>query len=371
VLGLQASISQDISEQIARMIGGYSGARAQPPPIFSQKEYEAYELYLKGRFFLSKRTPEGFTQAAQYFREAIAKAPENPRPYAALADAYVLMSAYDLVPPGQVIPEARAAAQHALELDDRLAEAHTTLALIAQNYHWDWETAEREFRKAIELDPNYATAHHWYAEHLALENRFEEAFGEIERARQLDPMSLIINTDYGAMLYFSRTYDRAIEQFRTVMEMEPNFPRARILALVYVQRGKFAEAIAQVESWRRTTGDEWSWASSAYVYGRSGSPAKAKKAVAVLKRRHGKVNPIAMCVAEIGLNHKDEALAWLEKAYAMHAGPLTALKVDPVYDPLRGDPRFAKLLERIGLATQPGVSQGIVSEKISPSFTKP
>src|SRR5208283_1037509 len=161
----------------------------------------------------------------------------------------------------------------------RLPEAHTARAVIAQTYDWDWPTAEKEYRRAIQLNPNYATGHHWYAECLALQGRFDEAFPQIESARQLDPLSLIIATDYGAILYFSRQYDRAIEQFRGVLEMEPNFPRAQMLIAAYVQKGMFAEALAEAEAWRRRDHLPWSWVMAAYVSGRSGDQAKAKLAL--------------------------------------------------------------------------------------------
>ena len=179
------------------------------------------------------------------------KDPAYARGYAGLAEAYALMGGYGGLPPTESIPKARAAAQRALELDERLPGSSSALAVIAQNYDWDWATAEKEYRRAIQLNPNYATAHHWYAECLALQGRFDEAFPEIENARQLDPLSLIIATDYGAIFYFSRQYDRAIEQFRAVLEMEPDFPRAHMLVWAYVQKGLFADALADAEAYQR------------------------------------------------------------------------------------------------------------------------
>ena len=201
------------------------------------------------------------------------------------------------------------------------------------------------------MDPNYATAHHWYAEYLAYQGRFDEAFAEIGRARQLDPLSLIIATDNAAILYFSRQYDRAIEQFRAVLDMEPNFPRAHLLVFAYVQKGLFADALADIEKWRRTEDSARIWMMQAYVYGRSGQQVEARRAVEKLRQfnRTRQINPADIIVPYVGLDDKDQAFAWLQKAYLEHSPALTALKVDPIYDPLRSDPRFQELLRRVGL----------------------
>jgi tetratricopeptide (TPR) repeat protein len=240
-----------------------------------------------------------------------------------------------------------------LELDEGLAEAHTSLALITENYDWDWQTAEKEYRRAIQLDPNYATAHQWYAEYLAFQGRFDEAFAESERARQLDPLSLIIAADKGAILYFSRQYDRAIEQLRAVLDMEPNLQRAHIVLFAYVEKGQFADALAEIKNWRRGDDTPWTWAAEAYVYGRWGQQAQARRALEKLEQmnRHRHLDPVPMlALAYAGMNNKDEAFAWLQKAYSEHSNALTTLMVDPVYDPLRSDPRFQELLRRVGLA---------------------
>lgn len=352
LLVLQGEIAQKVAGEIQLAFADHhSPAASARSASLSPESYEAYDLYLKGRYFWNKRTPQGFQQAIAFFQQAVAKEPNYARAYAGLADAYALMSSYTLAPQSDLVPKARVAALQAREIDPTLAEAHTSLALIAQSYDWDWKTAEQEYRRAIELDPNYATAHHWYAESLALQGRFDEAFREIERARQLDPLSLIIATDNGAILYFSRQYDRAIQQLRTVLDMEPDFPRAHIVEFVYVQKALFAYALADVNKWQRVEGDPWNWAILAYIYGRSGQPVQARQALQKLEdlNRHRRIDPTALAVAHTGMGNKDEALAWLQKAYLEHSGPLTALKVDPIYDPLRSDPRFQDLLRRVGL----------------------
>jgi tetratricopeptide (TPR) repeat protein len=325
-----------------------------PSAANAPKSYAAYDLYLQGRYFWNKRTAQGLQQAVEYFQQAIAKDPDYARAYAGLADSYALMSAYTVSPPSEIIPKARAAALKALELDEKLAEAHASLALIAQNYDWDWQSAEKEYRRAIELDPNYATGHHWYAEHLALRGRFDEAFAEIDRARRLDPLSLIIQVDNGVILFFSRQYDRSIEQFRAVLEVEPNFTRARIMDYAYAQEGRFAEALADIEAWRRVDnnyGNYWIWSEEGYVCGRAGRTVEARRALEKLQlmnRRHP-IDPFAFVSPYMALGDKEQAFAWLEKSVANHSAGLTALKVDPIYDPLHGDSRFQSALQHLGL----------------------
>jgi TolB-like protein/DNA-binding winged helix-turn-helix (wHTH) protein/Tfp pilus assembly protein PilF len=350
LLAIQGEIAQEIANEIEARIG--SNDRIKSRPSLSPSESAAYELYLKGRFFSNKRTVQGLRQATEYFQQAVAKDPKYAPAYAGLAESYALMGAYSGSPQIEFIAKARAAVKRALELDEGLPEAHTALAVIAQNYDWDWATAEKEYRRAIELNPNYATGHHWYAECLALQGRFGESFPEIESARQLDPLSLIIAADYGAILYFSRQYDRAIEQFRSVLDMEPNFPRAHMLVWAYTQKGLFADALADAEAWRQTDGSpNWSWVMIAYVSGRSGDQTKAKLALEQLKRleTHGTLDPLSFAVAYVGIGDNDKALGWLEKAAAERSSSLTALKVDPTYDPLRNDPRFQELVRRVGL----------------------
>jgi TolB-like protein/DNA-binding winged helix-turn-helix (wHTH) protein/Tfp pilus assembly protein PilF len=353
LLAIQGEIAQQIANEIQFKIGGNERRNSASRAVPSPSESRAHELYLKGRFFCNKRTAQGLRQAIEYFQAAVAKDPAYAPAYAGLAESNALMGGYSGEPPIEFIPKARAAVRRALELDDQLPEAHSALAVIAQNYDWDWSTAEKEYRRAIQLNPNYATGHHWYAECLALQGRFGEAFPEIENARELDPLSLIIATDYGALLYFSRQYDRAIEQFRGVLDMEPNFPRAHMLVWAYAQKGLFADALADAQA-RRTRDDSqpWSWAMIAYASGRSGDQAGAKLALERLEqlKQQRTLDSLSFAVAYIGMGDNDKALQWLKKAYRERSSSLTALKVDPIYDPLRNDPRFRELMQGVGLA---------------------
>jgi TolB-like protein/DNA-binding winged helix-turn-helix (wHTH) protein/Flp pilus assembly protein TadD len=354
LLALQGEIAQEIAQEIPVILGkNHAPIGTAPQPALAPNAYEAYDLYLKGQYFWNKRTVEGFQRAIDYFQQALVKDPSYARAYAGLADSYVLISGYSGVPQAEFMPKARAAALRALELDDNLPEAHAALALIVQNYDWDWQTAGKEFRRAIQLNPNYATAHHWYAEHLAFLGRFDEALHEGERASQLDPLSLIIAADQGVILYYSRQYDRAIEQFRAVLDMDPGFSRAGMMTQAYVEKGLFKDALAFMESRRRLAEDgPWTWGTLAYVYGRAGQPVQARRALVKLEElnRHQQLDPGPLLAAYIGMGDKEQSFAWLEKAYSQHSNVLTALKVEPCYDFLRSDPRFQELMRRVGLA---------------------
>jgi TolB-like protein/DNA-binding winged helix-turn-helix (wHTH) protein/Tfp pilus assembly protein PilF len=350
-LALQSEIAQQIAGEIQLALGRDTFALVAEPPRQSFTSYEAYDLYLRGRYFWNKRTAAGFQQAIDYFQQAIAKDPGYARAYAGLADCYVLLAAFSGVPPAEPVQKARAAATKALQLDEGLAEAHTSLALITENYDWDWPAAEKEYRRAIELNPNYATAYQWYAEYLTWLGRFDEASRASERARELDPLSLIIAADDGMIFYYSRQYGRAETKLNAVLEMDPTFNRAHQVREVYVEEGRFAEALGDIEKCRTLFGMSVYWSSLAYTLGRSGHAAEAKHALDELERsnRQQPVNPAAMAWAYAGMGDKEQTLQWLNKAYAQRSNTMTALKVEPAYDFLRSDPRFQDLIHRVGL----------------------
>jgi TolB-like protein/DNA-binding winged helix-turn-helix (wHTH) protein/Tfp pilus assembly protein PilF len=359
LLAVQQEITQEIANEIELTLGdkrgGNSGSHAIAKPPAS---YEAYDLYLKGRFFWNKRTEAGFHQAADYFQQAIDRDPNYARAYAGLADTFALLSTYNAGPSSYFMPKARAAALKALQIDDGQAEAHASLALIAEQYDYDWHTAEREFRRAIQLDPAYATGHQWYAECLSFEGHFDEALAESRLALQLDPLSLIIATDHATILYYSGQYDRAIEQFHAAREMEPDFPRMAQIIYPYVAAGKFADALAEVEPLRseRQLDTRSFYAVEAYVYGRWGRHAEAQDAFAKFENEV-KRHPLSesdfwmLLDAYMGMGRKDDVIATLEKLSAEHTNVLVALKVDPFYEPLRGQARFQELLRRANLAS--------------------
>jgi TolB-like protein/DNA-binding winged helix-turn-helix (wHTH) protein/tetratricopeptide (TPR) repeat protein len=351
LLMVQSEIATEISGEIRTALGDHKPIAPIVQPALSPQGYEAYNLYLKGLYFWNKRTGEGFQEAISYFQQATAKDPSYARAYAGLADVYALMGGYSGALTAQSMSQARAAALRALQLDDNLPEAHAALALIVQNHDYDWQTAEKEFKRAIELNPNYATGHQWFAEHLAWRGRFEEALRESERARQLDPLSLIIASDNAAILLYARQYDRAIAQFNAVREMDPNFPRGLLIYAAYLHKGMFAEAQTVVEN-KFAANSPWQLANLAYIYGRTGKRAPAERELRELLdiNRRQPVDPMVIVLAYIGMGNNDQAIAWLEKGYAAHSNGLTAIKVDPLYDPLRGDPRFQDLLRRVGLA---------------------
>jgi TolB-like protein/DNA-binding winged helix-turn-helix (wHTH) protein/Tfp pilus assembly protein PilF len=353
VLALQSEIARQIAAEIHLTLGDTHATLATEAPARTPASNEAYDLYLRGLYFWNKRDTDSLIRAMNYFEQAVAKDPNFARAYAALADTQVLYGGYAGTPPKDLLTKAHANAARAVELDPNLAEAHASLAVVAQDGDWDWATAEKEYKRAIHLNPNYATAHHWYGEYLGLMGRFDEAFAELERARTLDPLSLIITADKGVTLYYARDYDGAIRQFRAVMDMEPDFPRTAPLPYSYLKKGMAAEARAFVEH-RRERGDNgpWYWSSAAYVYGQSGEMDRARADLASLEEMSAKqpVDPITLVPAYVGVGDTDHALSALERARAQHSISLTSVRVEPIYDSLRSDPRFAQLLHEMHLA---------------------
>jgi TolB-like protein/DNA-binding winged helix-turn-helix (wHTH) protein/Tfp pilus assembly protein PilF len=352
ILTVQADIAQAIAGEIRITLNAPNANGTLHPAQLSSQSYEAYDLYLRGLYFWNKRSPEGFKKAIGYFEDAVKKDPTSARAYAALANSYVLMSGYRGFVSRELMTKARDAARRAVELDETLAEAHTSMALVAQDCDWDWTTAEKEYRRAIELDPSYATAHHWYAEFLALMGRFEEAQAEIGTARRLDPQSLIIVSDNGVILYYSRKYELSMQEYRTVLEMDPNFPRAVGLMNIYVEKGMRTELLTTLGKLEQENVDSaWHWEQLAYFNARAGRVEEARRALRRIEEldKAQPVDPLVFAMVHIGLNEKEQALENLEKAYAQHSMSLTGAKVDPVYDSLRNEPRFKNLLQRMHL----------------------
>jgi eukaryotic-like serine/threonine-protein kinase len=316
---------------------------------------DAYHCYLKGRYYWNKRTPEDLKRGIEFFNQAIEKDPHYTLAYAGLADSYYVLAstAFAALAPGEAFPKAKAAALKALELDDSLAEAHTSLATILVN-EWDWGGAAKEFNRSIELNPGYATARHWYALYLTALGRLDEAIREGQRAQELDPLSVIINRDLGLIYYYARKPDRAIEQYCKSLELDPNFALThQALGRAYLLKGMREDALAALRLAAALSSDSVAMcAALAHALAETGSVVEARKILADLieRSRRSYVSPTNIAVVYAGLGENDQAMEWLEKALAEHNAGLMMLKVHPVFDPLRSDPRYQDLLRRIGLA---------------------
>jgi TolB-like protein/DNA-binding winged helix-turn-helix (wHTH) protein len=314
---------------------------------------DAYLDYLRGRDLWNQRTADGFEKALRYFQAAIDKDPNYGAAYAGLADTYLLQGGFFFRSQNETIPKARAAAQKALQIED-LAEAHATLGLIAENYDWDWPGAEREFRLAIALNPNYSTAHHWYGEaFLALTGRFDEAFVQMKQAAELDPLSPIISTDVGVTFYLARRYDQAIPQLARTLELYPDYEEAEIwLARSYEQKKQCSEAISVLDQNKPFPDTLLQSAERARIYAECGRQTESLKILADIQRQASTrfLDPAIPGGIFIGLGRRNEALTQLERSVAVHSTSLTSLKVLPMYDPLRSDQRFAALLRTVHLS---------------------
>ena len=349
---VQEEITKEISEKLRLKLTGEEKQRLAKRYTEST---EAYEYYVKGRYYWNRRTPEALRKGIEYFERAIEKDPRYALAYAGLADSYSLLPEYADVPPKEAQQKAKAAAEKALAIDDSLAEAHSSLAFVHVYGNWDWEDADREFRRAIQLNPGYATAHQWYAvAYLSSVGRLDEALAEVRRAREADPLSLISYVATGWVLYAARRYDEAIEQYRKAIEMDPNFFAAqREIGMVYVQKGQYQQAIAEFQkALKLSPGDTFALGQLGQAYALAGQKSEATRILNTLKERsrQGYVRAYDLAAVATGLGDKDQALAWLEKAYQDRAEWLTWAKVEPWMDPLRSDPRFQDLLRRMRLA---------------------
>jgi DNA-binding winged helix-turn-helix (wHTH) protein/tetratricopeptide (TPR) repeat protein len=346
------AFEDDVSTEVARALhlrltADQAERLARPDTENSQ----AYRLYLQGRYFWTKRAPENLLRAIDCFERAIAEDPRFALAHAGLADAYILLST---APPREVMPKAKAAAERALALDDTLAAAHASLAFVRENYDWDFAGAEAGYRRALALNPNYPTARQWFAEHLAARGRHEEGIEEINRARALDPLSLSIANSVARQFYLARRFDSAAEQCRHVLELDPSFlPALYRLGGILVQMGLFDEAVAQFRRALELSGGATVMlAELGYAYAAAGRREEADEVIARLQEASddAHADPGHLTTIYAWLGRKDESFRWLEQCFDARSPLLIYLKVEPIFDPLRDDPRFHELLTRVGHA---------------------
>jgi TolB-like protein/DNA-binding winged helix-turn-helix (wHTH) protein/Tfp pilus assembly protein PilF len=352
VLALQSQVASAIVNEIRINLTPEEQQRLASTRSVSA---ESYEAYLKGRYYWNKRSQEGLTKAIEYFQLATEKDPHYALAFAGLADCYSIIGSaiVGTVPSQDVAPKAKAAALKALELDDTLAEAQTSLATVRFNYDWDWLGASQGFQRSIELNPSYATAYQRYSLYLMAMGRTKESLAQMTRPRELDPLSISMNFSLGWRLYMARKYDQAIEQLQNTLEMDPNFALPRmVLGQAYEQKHAYPQALAELQKAVSISHDSPQMLGAlGHAYGASGNRSEAEKVLAQLmeqsKRQY--VSPFYVAIVYVGLPENDKALDWLEKAYQDRSNAIVFGKVDPQLDPLRSTPRFQALLHRLAL----------------------
>ena len=347
------AVESDIAKTIAETLRAkLTGSEEQMMSMKPTENTQAYELYLKGRFFWNKRTGADLRKAIEYFNQAIAKDPNYALAYAGLADSYLLLSAFGAASPSDSLPQAKVAAKRALEIDDTSAEAHTSLGQILLFYDFDFAGSTREFKRAITLNPNYATAHHWYGSGPpTCLGEFDRGIAELKRAQQLDPLSLIINADLGGAFVAARRYDEAITQLRKTIEMDPRFYFAHWnLGEALELKGQLPEAIAEYKKAAELDEDPFVLALVGQADAKLGQRDEAIKILSQLERLATKryVANYSFALMHMALGEKAKAIDWLERAYRDRSGPeIVGIKVDPMLDPLHGDPRFEALVQKV------------------------
>jgi TolB-like protein/Flp pilus assembly protein TadD len=351
VLALQDEVARDIATEIRVRLTPEVQSRLSNSRVVDP---EVYEDYLRGRYYWNRRTPEDVYRGIDYFQRAIAKDSNYALGYAGLADSYIVLAGYRIVSPKKVLPLAKAAALKALETDESLAEARTPLADFRAGYDFDFAGAEKEFKRAIETNPSYATAHSWYGEDvLAPLGRFPEALSELRQAEALDPLSRAINAIHGYVLYLARDNGAAITQLRKTLELDENFPQVHMyLGRVYVQNKMLAEALAEFKKADDLSrGEAFYRAWLSYGYAVSGQTSQARKILDELEKlsKQGYVSPYDIAAVWMGLGEREQTLKWLEAAYEDRAAYIEAINVEPIFEGLRSEPRFQDLVRRMNL----------------------
>jgi TolB-like protein/lipopolysaccharide biosynthesis regulator YciM len=349
IFAVESDITKTIAETLqTKLTGSEKTAIAKRPTANTR----AYEFYLRGRFFWNKRTGNGFKTAITYFQQAIDNDPNFALAYAGLADTYVLLPAFTWAAPQDAMPKAKVAAQKALELDNTLAEAHTSLAMVLRAYDFDYTQAVVEFKRAIELNPNYAPAHYWFGTHvLSALGRFDEAIAEVKRAIELDPLSLVANVDLGTTYVYARRFDDAIDQLRKALELDDNFYYAHYeLGIGLECKGLIDAAIAEYEKAHQLNDDPIVPGLLGHAYAERDRRDDALKMLAQLEEEAARryVPAYNLAIIYLGLGDKDEALRWLETDFSDRDGwNIGFIQVDPLLDDLRGDPRFEALVQKV------------------------
>jgi serine/threonine-protein kinase len=350
LLAIERAIAYEIAENLRLRLTGEQKRRLSRPRT---ENAEAYQCYLKGRHDWNKRTAEGLKKSIKLFEQAIDIDPTYALAYTGVADAYLNLGGWGLVAFREAYPRARAAAKRALDIDETLAEAHVSLAMVQKEYDWDWPGAGREFKRALELNPNYAVAHQWYGEYLAAVGRHQEAIAAFKRAIDLDPLSLIIHATLGRHgYYFARQYDQAIAQLRKTLDMDDKFWVVHLwLGWTYANIGRMEEALPELETARRLDNNLEIVAVVGYTYGWMGRRLEAQQLLDELRQlsQTRYVSPMLAALIAIGMGEHNQAFGWLEQCYADRVQMMSELKAEPAFDPLRADPRFADLLRRVGL----------------------
>ena len=349
LLTVQGDIAKEIYTSLRPRL---TGETATELGKHATEDPEAYQAYLQGLFYWNKWTEDGFKKAGDYFTQAVTLDPGFALAHAGLADTYTFLGDSGYVAPREVWQKAKAEATEAVKADESLSEAHISLALVRENYDWDWSGAETEFRRAIQLNPNSATAHHWYGDCLTKLGRFEEARQELKKAQELDPLSLLINTSVGRQLYFAHQYGSAIEQFQKTLQMDQNFvPAQHAIEMAYAQNGMYKEAVAERQKVLTLSGSPDLAASIGADYAQSGYPGVMQSWLEGLKEvsKRGYVSAynIAQIYAQLG--EKAQAMTWLEQALNQRDSKLTYVKVEPAFDSVRSDPQFQQIVQRLGM----------------------
>ena len=350
IFALQSEISQDIAEQIGVTLNPSSSRNANERPT----SREAYESYLRGRYFWNKRTLDGIAKSITYYQKATQIDPTYADAYAALADSYVLLSSYGGPSPTESLLLARSAGEQALRLDNSLAQAYTALAAVKIDYDWDWPGATREFERSLQLSPGYPTAHHWFALHLSRLGRHKEAERQIQRALELDPLSLIINTDAGEVFGYAREAGKAMVHVRRALDLDPNFAEGHlVVGKIYAQQHDYMKAIAEFDTANRLFGDAPNvWALKGNALACAGERAEALKVAEKLeftaKERY--VSGVDIAIVYCGLGDQKNAMRWLDEAFQNRGKGLNIIGADPIFDACRSDPAFLALLRRLKLS---------------------